>query len=230
MMVAAELAPLIVRLSLISRSPVALLSSLAPAIVSVKVPAGSLIVLFLPLASAAMIADRSEMCPVESWPVLKFVATESTVVLTINVAGARRVSRASSRGRDRVRFCRCTTSSDRFREENPNMKVSLSESKGESLKSGQVGHSAIGRTIRPEHLEHRGDSCASLNRVFSPRRVGPHQRLAAPTSSVAGSRPRTEKSTYWVSGKALSGRFTDWQVCKRFVRGDLQTWPALIAP
>ena len=58
-----------------SRSPVASASSLAPGIVSVNVPAGTMIV-FDPLwASAAMMADRSEMCPLESLPFLRLTAT-----------------------------------------------------------------------------------------------------------------------------------------------------------
>jgi len=65
-----------------------------------KVPAGTLIVFLPPWVSAAMMAERSEICPVESWPVLRFVATESTVVFTVKVAGASRSSSDSSLGRD----------------------------------------------------------------------------------------------------------------------------------
>jgi len=47
-----------------------------------------------------MIADRSETCPEASWPVVRFTATESFVVVTANVAGASRPSRSSKHGRD----------------------------------------------------------------------------------------------------------------------------------
>jgi hypothetical protein len=55
-----------------------------------------------PRASAAMIAERSEICPDASFPVLRFAATVSSTVLTRNVAGAIRSSRASTLGRFRV--------------------------------------------------------------------------------------------------------------------------------
>ena len=77
--------PLMVRLRVMSRSPVALASSFAPAIVNLIVPAGRLIVFEPPRASAAMMAERSEMWPEASLPVLRFAATVSSVVLTTKV-------------------------------------------------------------------------------------------------------------------------------------------------
>ena len=88
-----------------SRSPVASASSLAPGIVSVNVPAGTMIV-FDPLcASAAMMADRSEMCPVESLPFFRLTATVSRVVFTRNVESWIRSSSDSKIGRRRVVLC-----------------------------------------------------------------------------------------------------------------------------
>ena len=91
--------PWIVTLALMSSSPAVPLSSLAPAIVSVKVPAGRMILLVPPCASAAMMADRSEMWPLASLPVLRFTATVSSSVLTWNVVGVTRSSSPSSPGR-----------------------------------------------------------------------------------------------------------------------------------
>jgi len=61
------------------------------------VPAGTLIVSATPtLAFAAMIAERSEICPDASSPVTRFAATVSAVVLTLKIAGATRDSNGSS--------------------------------------------------------------------------------------------------------------------------------------
>ena len=84
--------PLIVTFPLISRSPVAALSSLAPAIVNLIVPFGSRIVSEFGLELAASIADRNEIWPDASFPVLRFTVTESSSVLTLNVERTRRVS------------------------------------------------------------------------------------------------------------------------------------------
>ena len=54
-----------------------------------------------PLPSAAMIADRSEMWPVASWPVVRFFATVSENVLTLKVESTTRPSSPSSVGRSR---------------------------------------------------------------------------------------------------------------------------------
>jgi hypothetical protein len=62
--------------------------------------AGKLIVLGPEVALAAWIADRSETCPEASWPVVRITATVSFVVVTENVAGARRPSSSSKHGRD----------------------------------------------------------------------------------------------------------------------------------
>ena len=64
--------PLIVRLLLMSSSP----------IVSVNVPAGRMIVSALGLALAASIAERREIWPAASWPVFMFTATVSSRVFT----------------------------------------------------------------------------------------------------------------------------------------------------
>ena len=95
--------PLIVTFPLISRSPVAALSSLAPAIVNLIVPFGSRIVSAFGLELAASMADRNEIWPDASFPVLRFTATVSSRVLTLNVERTRRVSSASPRGRNRAR-------------------------------------------------------------------------------------------------------------------------------
>ena len=83
--------PRMVRLPLISRSPVAPASSFAPGIVSLNVPAGSLIVFEPPRASAAMMAERSEMRPEASLPECRFTASVSSKVLT------RKVERTTTR-------------------------------------------------------------------------------------------------------------------------------------
>ena len=97
--------PWMVRFPLISRSPVALASSFAPGIVNLNVPAGSLIVFEPPRASAAMMAERSEMWPEASLPVWRFTASVSSVVLTRKVERTRRVSSSSPRGRNRRPPC-----------------------------------------------------------------------------------------------------------------------------
>ena len=101
--------PLIVTFPLISRSPVAALSSLGPTIVSLIVPAGSRIVSEFGLELAASMADRSEIWPDASFPVLRFTATVSSNVLTLKVERTRRASRHSGLGRMAVgfRFVRC---------------------------------------------------------------------------------------------------------------------------
>ena len=104
MTVPVALAPLIVIFPLRSRSPVALASSLAPGIVSVNVPAGTMIELEPPWASAAMMADRSEIWPDESLPFCRLTATVSRVVLTRNVESCSRCSSASRTGSLRVVF------------------------------------------------------------------------------------------------------------------------------
>ena len=83
--------PLMLRLRLMSRSPVASLSSSAPGIVSTNIPQGRTIILERPRALAATIAERSEMWPEASFPVFRFTATVSKVVLTLNVERTRRV-------------------------------------------------------------------------------------------------------------------------------------------
>ena len=105
MIVAREPAPLMVRLLVTSRSPLALASSLAPVIVSFDMPLRSLIVLETPFASAAMMAERSGMWPVASLPVRKSTATVSRVVLTWNVDMTIRCSSISNCGHDCI-FCR----------------------------------------------------------------------------------------------------------------------------
>ena len=55
-----------------------------------------------PWASAAMMAERSEMWPVASLPVRRFTATVSSVVLTRNVDMTIRPSSGSNRGDDRI--------------------------------------------------------------------------------------------------------------------------------
>ncbi len=69
-------------LASMSRSPLALPSPLAAGIVSVKFPAGRMILLFPPFASAAMMAERNETCPEASAPVLRLTATVSRSVFT----------------------------------------------------------------------------------------------------------------------------------------------------
>ena len=61
--------------------------------------AGTMMVSAFGLALAAMIADRSEMCPEASLPVLRFTATVSSVVLTLNVESTTRSSSPSEPGR-----------------------------------------------------------------------------------------------------------------------------------
>ena len=106
MMVLVEPLPWMVRLLVMSRSPVALASSPAPAMVSVKVPTGRMILLAPPCASAAWMAERNEMCPVASLPLPRFAATVSSVVLTLNVESTTRPSSPSSLGciRGALRF------------------------------------------------------------------------------------------------------------------------------
>ena len=65
-----------------SRSPVAALSSPLPAIDSVIVPCGKMILSALGFALAASIADRSEICPEASLPVFKLTATVSSRLFT----------------------------------------------------------------------------------------------------------------------------------------------------
>ena len=88
-------APLMVRLPAMSRSPLAAWSSPAPAIVKVIVPGGRMIRFRPPLASAAMMADRSEMWPDASLPFLRSTATVSSSVLTRKVERATRGSSTS---------------------------------------------------------------------------------------------------------------------------------------
>ncbi len=102
MMVLLALRPLIVRLPEISRSPVAPAVSPAPGIVRVNVPAGRMIWFEPPLASAAMMAERSETWPVASLPLRKFTATVSSVVLTRKVERTTRSSSRSGRGDSRA--------------------------------------------------------------------------------------------------------------------------------
>ena len=60
-----------VTLRVMSRSPVAAASSPAPAIVSLKVPPGRMIVFEPPRALAAWMAERREICPLASLPLLE---------------------------------------------------------------------------------------------------------------------------------------------------------------
>ena len=93
--------PLIVTFAEMLRSPLELPSPPVGGMVSVNVPAGSTIVSDLGLASAAMIADRSEMFPEASFPLLRFTATVSENVLTLNVESTTRSSSPSSLGLSR---------------------------------------------------------------------------------------------------------------------------------
>ena len=58
----------------------------------------------LGLAFAAMMAERSEICPVASLPFCRFTATVSSVVLTWNVESTTRCSSPSSKGLRGSRF------------------------------------------------------------------------------------------------------------------------------
>ena len=95
--------PLIVTFPLISRSPVAASSSLAPTIVNWIVPFGSRIVSEFGLELAASIADRKEIWPDASFPVFKFTASVSSSVLTLKVERTRRSLQRSPHGRNRAR-------------------------------------------------------------------------------------------------------------------------------
>src|SRR5271167_2592393 len=101
-MVEVDLLPLIVTFPLISRSPVAALSSLAPAIVNLIVPFGRRIVSEFGLELVASMADRKEIWPEASLPVLRFTATVSSSVLTLKVERTNRTSRHSAHGRNLV--------------------------------------------------------------------------------------------------------------------------------
>ena len=67
-----------------------------------NVPLGRRIVSAPGWALAAMIADRSEIWPGESFPFWRFTATVSSTVLTAKTAGVCRTSSGSSPGRNRV--------------------------------------------------------------------------------------------------------------------------------
>ena len=101
MMVLPAPRPAMLTLPLMSRSPAAPASSPAPAIVSVNVPAGTMILSEPPCALAAMIAERSEIWPEASLPDARLAATVSSVVLTRNVESTTRSSSHSSRGFNR---------------------------------------------------------------------------------------------------------------------------------
>src|SRR5262249_15776509 len=120
-------------------SPLALPSPLAAGIVSVKSPAGRMILLLPPLASAAMMADRSETWPLASWPVFRFTATVSRNVLTRKVAGVTRPSSASSPGRSPRRLA------FPLRDENLSM-VHLSDDERAPRPTGKSG--AIPNSVR----------------------------------------------------------------------------------
>src|SRR5262245_59411568 len=106
MIVLSEPAPMRLTLLVMSRSPLLVSSDPVGASVRWKVPAGSPIGSGAESAFAVMRAERSETNPETSAaePLAGFTAIESAVVVTKNVAGAVRSSRASSwswRRRDR---------------------------------------------------------------------------------------------------------------------------------
>ena len=139
------LLPLIVRLAEMSRSPLALPSPPVGGIVSVNVPAGSTIVSELGLALAAMMADRNEMWPEASLPVLRFTATVSSVVLTWNVERTTRPSSPSSAGRSR----RTLALSFRFRKLNMLHPFrEMSAHRGRNPKFGSYTSRARNETLR----------------------------------------------------------------------------------
>src|SRR4051794_29506251 len=92
MIVAAAPAPWMVTLLVMFRSPVCPAVSLDPAMVSLYVPAGTMIVLGPGLALAWRIASRSEKSPGTA-----LASFSSAVVLTVKVDSSARVSSTSNR-------------------------------------------------------------------------------------------------------------------------------------
>ena len=173
-------------------------------------PAGKSIVSDLGLASAAMIAERSEIFPEASFPVLRFTATVSANVFTLNVESTTRSSSPSSLGLSR----RTRALSFRLRKFNmlhPFRKMSAHH--GRNPKFGRYQIRAAPATYRSRSVrspERPANAHRSLPAYLPVPRARQHRPSQCPVASNSpiklrkSARSRTESNSLLFANRSLS--------------------------